>query len=254
VSSKANWHRREGRIGRFRIPKTFAIAIAVGVGGHLVALALLHVDVDPIPLGGPKPGFVSIVSSARAAGNLVVSEQLEYLNPEPLFLPTQWNAGEQPLPSELRRQPDQAFQSFEPQMTFSYNQLNPIISPPAVAFEEPIKALDLVGMPKFATVGRQEHTPISLDREAYIEVRRVGDGGMAHAGPLTGLPSLIKEVPWAPVNFLIAINDAGMLGSPTIEIGSGSTEIDDIFRGFLESKYRLGERLSPGFYRVTVGP
>jgi hypothetical protein len=169
-------------------------------------------------------------------------------------MPTAWNAGEQPLPLELRRQPDQAFQSFDPQMTFSSTRLDPVFAPPGVAFEDPIRALDLGGSPRFANVGRREVPSVSLEREAFIEVRRASDGGLELAAPLSELPQGVGDVPWAPISFLIAVNDAGLVGSAMIEIGSGNTEVDDAIRGFLGTKYRLGNRLNPGFYRVTVGP
>lgn len=242
------------RFGRLRMSQTMAVALAIGLGVHLVALILLGVNLNPGGTAPLRPGYVSIVHGRSHSGNLVVSEQLEYLDPEPLFMPTAWNAGYQPLPADLRRQPDQAFQSFEPQMTFSYNRLDPVFVPPNVAFEDPVRALDLGGSPRFSTVGREEHPVASLEREAYIEVRRVGDGGLVHAGPLTGLPPTIKETPWSPISLLVAVDGAGMVGSPMVEAGSGSTEIDDLVQGFLESKYRLGKRLSRGFYRVTVGP
>jgi hypothetical protein len=231
-----------------------AIALAVGIGGHLLALAFIKVDLDARPAPTRQAGYVSIVEGTNHTGNPVVSEQLEYLNPEPLFMPTAWNAGVQPLPSELRRQPDQAFDSFEPQMTFSSNRLNPVFAPPAVAPEEPIRALDIGGSPRFATVGRLGMAPVSLEREAFVEVRRVGDGGLVHAAPLSGLPSAIRDVPWAPIRFLIAVNEIGLVGVPMIELGSGSTEVDDAIQQFLGSDYRLGNRLVPGFYSVTVGP
>lgn len=234
--------------------KTVGVAIIVGLGGHLAALALLKVQADPIPHGGPKPGFISIVSAASDSRNPVVREQLEFMNPEPLFLPTSKNAGDQPLPSELRRQPDQAFRSFEAQMTFSPNQLQPIFSPTTVSVDEPIKALEIGGVPKYSAVGRRDHLVVSMEREAFVEVRRVSNGELVHSGELAGLPESIRQGIWAPVNFLVAVNAAGMLGSPTIEVGSGSAEIDETLRGHLDAKYRLGERLSPGFYRVTVGP
>jgi hypothetical protein len=95
---------------------------------------------------------------------------------------------------------------------------------------------------------------VSLEREAFIEVRRASDGGLELAAPLSELPQGVGDVPWAPISFLIAVNDAGLVGSAMIEIGSGNTEVDDAIRGFLGTKYRLGNRLNPGFYRVTVGP
>lgn len=234
--------------------RPLAIALLIGVGGHLAALALIRVELDADSVPKERSSFVSIVAGASNTGNPVVSEQLEYLNPEPLFMPTAWNAGVQPLPSELRRQPDQAFQSFDPQMTFSSNRLDPVFTPPSLAPEEPLQALDIGGSPRFATIGRREPARVSLEREAFIEVRRVGDGGLVHAAPLSGLPASIREVPWAPIRFLVAVNEVGLVGSPMVEIGSGNTEIDDAIQAFLGFDYRLGNRLVPGFYRVTVGP
>jgi hypothetical protein len=242
-----------GRI-RERGTRPLVAAVIIGVGGHAALLALLRLDINASPAPARKAGYVSIVHGQNLTGNLVVNEQLEYLNPDPLFMPTVWNAGEQPLPLELRRQPDQAFQSFDPQMTFSSTRLDPVFAPPGVAFEDPIRALDLGGSPRFANVGRREVTPVSLEREAFVEVRRVSDGGLVHAGPLSDLPQGIIEVPWAPVSFLIAVNEVGLVGSAMIETGSGNTEVDDAIRSYLGANYRLGNRLDPGFYRVTVGP
>lgn len=230
------------------------IALFVGIGAHVAAIALIKVDVDAGPEPIRRTGYVSIVEGTDRSENPVVSEQLEFLDPEPLFMPTAWNAGVQPLPGELRRQRDQAFDSFDPQMTFSSNRLDPVFTPPDVAPEEPLRALDIGGSPRFATVGRLADAAVSLEREAFVEVRRVGDGGLVHAAPLTGLPNSIREVPWAPIRFLVAVNEAGLVGSPMIEVGSGNTMIDDAIQRFLVAEYWLGNRLIPGFYRVTVGP
>lgn len=239
---------------RARFARPMTIGLVVGVGVHFAALAFVRVDVVTIPESIRQAGYVSIVEGADRTGNPVVREQLEYLNPEPLFMPTAWNAGVQPLPGELRRQPDQAFDSFDPQMTFSPNRLVPAFTPPDVAPGEPLRALDLGGSPRFATVGRLADATISLEREAFVEVRRVADGGLVHAAPLTGLPPFIREVPWAPIRFLVAVNEAGLVGAPMIEVGSGNTGVDDTIQRFLGVDYRLGNRLIPGFYRVTVGP
>jgi len=239
---------------RERGSRPLVAAIIIGVGGHIAVLAMVRPDVRAGPSPVRKTGYVSIVHGQSLAGNPVVSEQLEFLNPEPLFMPTAWNAGVQALPVELRRQPDQAFLSFEPQMTFSSSRLAPVFTPPTVAIEEPIMALDLAGSPKFANVGRRETAPVSLEREAFIEVRRVADGGLVHAGPLSELPQEVRDASWAPISFLIAVSDVGLVGSAMIEVGSGNTGIDDAIRGYISSKYRLGNRLTSGFYRVTVGP
>jgi hypothetical protein len=40
----------------------------------------------------------------------------------------------------------------------------------------------------------------------------------------------------------------------TLTTRSGVEEIDNFYRNYLVRTYRVGERLAPGFYRITVAP
>jgi hypothetical protein len=56
------------------------------------------------------------------------------------------------------------------------------------------------------------------------------------------------------LEFIVAINPAGIVGAPILASGSGWEEVDAFFRTYLVKTFRVGERLSPGQYRVVVGP
>jgi len=59
---------------------------------------------------------------------------------------------------------------------------------------------------------------------------------------------------YAPLEFLVVISSAGMVGEPVLTTGSGWDDVDIFFRTYLVKTFRLGERLNPGRYRVLVGP
>jgi hypothetical protein len=59
---------------------------------------------------------------------------------------------------------------------------------------------------------------------------------------------------WAPLEFLATVEAAGLVAPLTLTGRSGVDEVDAFFRNYLVRTFRLGERLPPGFYRITVSP
>jgi hypothetical protein len=51
-----------------------------------------------------------------------------------------------------------------------------------------------------------------------------------------------------------AIDPTGLAAPLTITTRSGVDEVDAYFQNFLARTLRVGERLAPGFYRISVGP
>jgi hypothetical protein len=59
---------------------------------------------------------------------------------------------------------------------------------------------------------------------------------------------------WRPPEFLAAVDPSGLVG-PLVLVGrSGTEEVDNYFRNYLERTLRIGARLRPGFYRICIGP
>jgi hypothetical protein len=59
---------------------------------------------------------------------------------------------------------------------------------------------------------------------------------------------------WQPMEFLAAVDPAGLVGPLVITEDSRVEEVNTYFRKYLAQTYRIGERLPPGFYRIIVGP
>jgi hypothetical protein len=51
-----------------------------------------------------------------------------------------------------------------------------------------------------------------------------------------------------------AVDAAGLVAPAAITRRSGFEDVDSYFQNFLVQTLRVGERLSPGFYRISVGP
>src|SRR5690349_1821115 len=64
-----------------------------------------------------RPPFVRFVGTGNTVTDKILRERADLLDPTPLFFPTEWNYGQQPLPAKLRRQPGQVFASFDPKYT-----------------------------------------------------------------------------------------------------------------------------------------
>jgi hypothetical protein len=56
------------------------------------------------------------------------------------------------------------------------------------------------------------------------------------------------------MDFLALVGNSGFVGEPLMTSGSGSEEVDGAVRDYLVKALRLGDRLPPGRYVVSVGP
>jgi hypothetical protein len=183
-----------------------------------------------------------------------LEEKADYFDPTPLFLPTSRNYGQGALPAAVVRQPGQVFGDFQPVLNLV----------PETALQ------DVGGEGGRATVNLQEilvrgnNTPFAgfgqvdailtllPERKGYIEIKALQTGGLNISEALSG-----DGLPWAdfrPVEFLVAVSPAGLIGDPVIITGSGRDEIDAGVKEYLIKTYWLGARLAPGEYMVSIGP
>ncbi len=206
------------------------------------------VSPDSVGLEKAPQRQVTLIS----AHDSVVNDEAVLLDPTPLFLPTKWNATQRIIaPPEAGGK----FQGYDtPKWSFRENELklglpSPVSVPEgiaeAVATDAP--AVPLVGL------GRSDaQIPTSEARKGYVNViatrsgRSVWKNGLSEGPPTTGT--------WQPLEFLAAVDAAGLLGPLVLSVRSGSDEVDGFFASYLSRTLRLGDRLAPGFYRITIGP
>jgi hypothetical protein len=231
---------------------------ALTVGFAVAAFVVLFRPLGPgaAPMRpGAKPQ-VNVAQLGMGAGDQLLRDQATIFDPTPLFLPTQWNASQRPLPASVQRQPEQVFGDFAPKTVFDETELalptkaNPVL---------PKGPLDLLKEPSrdpFLGFDRQDVplTPLPA-RLGLVEVQRVGDGHLVLSCKLDRpvvLPA--GRLEWRPAEFLVTVTVAGLLGRPVNTASSDVEEVDLFLRDYLSEVLHLGARLDPGTYRVVVGP
>jgi hypothetical protein len=243
------------RIGKIEVKRR----VWVGLGFALLATAAWWSWTRGTPPAGlvkapVKPSFVRVTGVIGAGTDRVMRERAELLDPTPLFFPTDRNYGQRPLPRHLDRQPGQVFGSFESRPIFEEGQKLKIYGLEASPAPEKLSDVLVQGNEApFAGMGRIDSPRPALPaRAAFLEVRGLGQKKAVIAQPLTEISA--PRLDYGPLEFLITVGSAGLVGDPVLTSGSGWEEVDAFFRTYLVRTFRVGERLDPGRYRVLVGP
>lgn len=242
------------RIGSIQVKRRVWVGLAGAVGVVGVWWGWVQ-GLPPKPTAVPpaQTPFVRLTGQGSGVADRVLRERADLFDPTPLFFPTEWNYGQQPLKGNLRRQPGQVFGSFEPSYTFAEQGMKPHgpeTAPP------PEKLSDLLAQGNeapFAGIGQMDLVRPKLEeRSGFLEVRGFGGDNLLIAQTIKDITP--PQADYSPLEFLVVVNAAGMIGAPVLTSGSGREEEDDFFRTYLVKTARLGGRLGPGRYRVLVGP
>lgn len=237
-----------GRLQR-RVWVGFIVAgIAVGGWG-------LWTRARPFSPGNPmqlKQPFVQLAGATSAQGDQLLQERAQLLDPTPLFFPTEWNYGQQPLKESVNKQPDRFFGNFLPKAILDDQTIAAFGAGTPVVPEKLADVLTLGVEAPFAGMGQIDRPKTLLPiRSGYLEISDLTSGKHVAAHALSGL--VLPRTDFAPVEFLLVIEPSGLIGEPILAVGSGLEEVDNYFRTYLVKSYQVGFRLSPGRYRVVIG-
>ena len=201
----------------------------------------------------PKLPFVRLAGSGRGTDDEVLRERAELLDPTPLFFPTKWNFGQSPLRESMRRQPGQVFGSIEAKFVFDDQNMKSYGIEPSVAPEKLSDVLVQGNEAPLAGLGQADvQRPALVERSSFVEVRGLVNGEIIIEQSLKNI--LVPRSDYIPLEFLVVVSSAGVVGDLVLTSPSGWEEVDNFFRTYLVKSFRLGERLNPGRYRVLVGP
>ncbi len=198
---------------------------------------------------------VGIARLDGEAANEILEEEAMLRDPSPLFLPSQWSASADVLRGDIWRDPQTSFQDFPPKLKFAETRL--ALPMPAVA-AVPTRAGEAFDVEQakrpFAGFGQSGAEVNALPgRMAFVEVVSAGDGQRLISQPLVNAAPP-EDVPWRPLEFLVAVDVRGVVGSPVLTESSTVAAVDGYFQDYVVKVLHLGERLDPGFYRVGIGP
>ena len=233
----------------------------------LIALFRAPAGPQAIRTASSRPETRTAVQIAKPEGSadVLFRQELELQDLRPLFLPTRFNA----TPPEPRVEAAKSFLDNETlKLGFAVAEvglvedLPPVVTlngkPLAVPVEGRATAVDALladGSGPATGLGRGEAkvVPLSL-RGGYVEAVAMNTGQrvLAQALPLESRPPGNK--PWEPMELLAVVDAAGLTAPLVVTTSSRVEEVDSYFRTFLARNFRIGARLSPGFYRIVVAP
>ena len=216
----------------------------------------------------PPPPRVKPTVELPAPGNGLASDLADFKDPTPLFLPTVWNSSP---PEPGRREPEGTFKGYGPIYAFSDNELQlnlpssiAVPAGPANALVENAPGNPLVGL------GRTDATVAPLaPRWAFVEIIAAASGRRRLAQELTAVsdaapPAALRGGNWRPLEFLAAVDAAGLVGQLTPVARPEAAATDPFLQlqgeslAMLENHLArtlwIGDRLPPGYYRILVGP
>ena len=228
--------------------RSFWISSLLGAMG----LAGVTIILFKTPSSEQKPDQLSRASvTPNIALRRVVLEDAVLLDKTPLFLPTDLNTAikEVSLPKT-----GGIFSDFPPIFAFSESDVGfgAMRAAESVLVND---ALELAsGAPVALGFGRGLEQANEVDpRRFYLDMLSAKDGARVFREILTFDPPRGNAI-WRPIEFMALIGSVGLDG-PLIPIArSGSDEVDAYFSDFLARKLKRGAKLSPGTYRLIVGP
>jgi hypothetical protein len=239
------------------------LALAAAVFLAFVGILVVAVRFVTLPspqtqkLSEQKAGGIGLAPAASSANSALLRER-SLFDPDPLFLPTQFNASQLRLPADIRREPGANFVPISAKYAFA-ERAAPIAFPEAIAVPaQPAESLSYVrDQNLYDVLGRfnREEAPLP-GRLAFIEVVEARTGKMVFstAVNLASAPTQLTSADWRPLELLAAVDSTGTIGLPVVARGSGVEDVDKFFRSYLAKQFHLGERLPPGFYSLRVGP
>jgi hypothetical protein len=227
----------------------WALASGAGLAAILLAGFLFRMPrPQPLALGLARTGPTVGVAPADSE----LTEEADLFDRTPLFLPTRWNSAEKELPS---LDPAGGFTGYPDKLFFTRDVLD-LGLPPPIAL--PAHVADVLGDnppgDPYLGMGRTGYGPAPLPaRGAYVEVSAARTGGKVLEMAL-GDAKPPGDGSWQPLEFLVAVDAAGLVGPPVLMVPSGQEAVEGYFTRYLADTLRVGDRLPPGFYRISVGP
>ena len=188
-------------------------------------------------------------------GNELLIEEVGLRDPTPLFLPTPWNASEDALAMSAPREPGGSFQDYAPHFNFPASELT--LELPATS-RLPTRAADVFAIDEtgrslfgFGEIA-DDVRPLPV-RDGFIEIVGAADGAVLMRQPLVEIRPPERGT-WQPMEFLVAIDSAGVVGPPVLTESSRAADVDSFFKDYIVKVLQIGSRLTPGFYRINIGP
>ena len=229
----------------------------------VVSLVLILFGLSLIRLPEPNPRSATIVEPIGVVGlaelplpssNENSMSGLLLQDPTPLFLPTQLNSGRVDTAMTTERSPGTSFGPIPAKLLFSETDVQlaipEVVAIPTSALSVVIDGTETLALTELSRAD-QSAQPLGK-RDGRLEVFSVSTGRALWSVDIAESSfSAQLEGPW---ELLLAVTSSGSIGNPTVVSAGEGRGIDlEELSKVLEATH-LGARLTPGIYRILLGP
>jgi len=239
------------------MPGLSSFKIASALGGLLYLLGFFCISITPPAESYERmsQSFVNYSSPRGQQHDRIIHDQMMFFDTEPLFLPTSWNYASRVIEHVLEDYEAPLFEAFPAALTLDIQALEPSTEKPDQAITSPLDTLKLTFWDHFSTFGMEARLAPSLaPRSGYLEIVDLDSGQKVRSEQLSRKLMEWSDQPlWSPIEFLVVIDQAGPVGSPLLQKGTGSDDIDNTLKNLITQPFFLAD-LAPGYYKLTIGP
>lgn len=194
--------------------------------------------------------YVRLTGRGDAVIDRILRERATFQDATPLFFPTTSNFRASRRPDA--RHSGEVLQDFG--AALKYEAKAPQFGTEAATPPEtPAELMERGNEAPFEGFGRVDRaTEVLHSRWGMIEAKSLLDGRLLLSLEIGAAGSPTGE--YSTLEFIAKVGLAGLVGQPMLTHGSGREDVDDFVLNYLVKTARIGARLPPGTYRITVGP
>ncbi len=245
-------------VARSRFPWWMAVLGVALLGAIVISVSHVQLPSVPTQVAKRKATQITVTKLRETPANAAINEQASLLDPTPLFLPTPYNTSLPEVKLASRRDLGSELKSFPPRLTNPDTAL-PLSSDWPIALPAATADVLNLGVEPNPYQGLAQTPALSQPlpaRAALIEFVDLYDGRPIFAQEELSWEKLgeLSPAELKPLELLIKIQETGIVGTPIVVLSSGSAKVDQIFRKYVSQIARLGHRISPGIYKLRIGP
>ena len=198
----------------------------------------------------PPEAFVRLTGQGDVVVENLLKERAAFQDATPLFFPTGVNY--RPTRSAATRPVGESFGAFREVLRYG-DTIPRFGADPVTPPENAAELMDKGNEAPFAGLGQIDEAGEKLqNRWARVEAKSLSNGRLALVFDIgtAGSPEGERGV----MEFIVRVERAGLVGLPLLTQSSGIGAVDEFTLNYLVKTARIGARLPPGSYRITVGP
>lgn len=195
--------------------------------------------------------YVSFCDLNEGNENEILNDQALVFDTKPIFLPSKWNE-KQISPTKIT---DNLFQDLLPQTMLYPHETLAQINTPELSTLLSLDTLNKKLIHPFEGINQERSIfPSIKSPSAHIVIKNFNHSDIIETYEVNNENPLLQETFWAPLEFLVTVDESGLIMPLLISRSSGIENIDNFFKNTLCDPLLKLSHLPVGYYKITINP